>query len=327
MDMYTSSENLAIIQTIDYLFKALRYKYDKEKEVIFDDENIENAQKIWEFIPPDTVLSILRDEKMIELKYKEHKVYKWGDEYIYSTYDRIISYIDTLSLFEYKRKLLWKSQKSIINPTTLERLARWIGDSGSADSIIKTLKACEVPDYLIIYPATKWRMLDNLFRVLATSIYDEGHRLLFTILETYLNPIRFSSIEEGINTQKYYSDYLAYDGYEIVKGKIVPIKDKRDMYDVYYESKTGKRIEIEEYDKIKDAIANTDYKKVTLLKWPDGQVERIDGERHINGDDTRFVDLLHTYKHSDIEASTYEGNVNKYVVTEKIKMDQAGPNT
>lgn len=38
------------------------------------------------------------------------------------------------------------------------------------------------------------------------------------------------------------------------------------MYDVYYESKTGKRIEIEEYDKIKDAIANTEYKKVTLLK-------------------------------------------------------------
>lgn len=105
----------------------------------------------------------------------------------------------------------------------------------------------------------------------------------------------------------------------------MPIKDKRDMYDVYYESKTGKRIEIEEYDKIKDAIANTEYKKVTLLKWPDGQVERIDGERHISGDDARFVDLLHTYKHSDIEASAYEGNVNKYVVTEKIKMDQSGP--
>ncbi len=38
------------------------------------------------------------------------------------------------------------------------------------------------------------------------------------------------------------------------------------MYDVYYESKSGKRIEVEEYDKIKDAIANTDYRKVTLLK-------------------------------------------------------------
>ena len=96
------------------------------------------------------------------------------------------------------------------------------------------------------------------------------------------------------------------------------------MYDVYYESKSGKRIEVEEYDKIKDAIANTDYRKVTLLKWSDGQVERIDGERHINGDDVRFVDLQNTYEHSHIETSVYDGKVNKYIVTEKIKVNKNG---
>ncbi|MBP9812658.1 hypothetical protein KBC86_04700, partial [Candidatus Gracilibacteria bacterium] len=199
------------------------------------------------------------------------------------------------------------------------------GDSGNAESIIKTLKSCEVPEYLVIYPNTKWRMVDDLFRVLATSYYEEGHNLLFSIIETYLNPIRFGSIEAGIETQKYYSEYLAYDGYEIIRGKIVPIKDKRDMYDVYYESKSGKRIEVEEYDKIRDAIANTDYKKVTLLKGSDGQVERIDGERHINGDDVRFVDLQNTYEHSHIETSVYDGKVNKYIVTEKIKVDKNEP--
>ena len=318
-------ENILIIQTIDYLLKSLRYRYDREKKIVFDDENIENARKSGEFIPPDEILSILRDQKIIELKYKENKFYGRDNEYICSMHDRIISSIDTLNLFDYKRKLLGKTQKSIINPTTLERIARWIWDSGNADSIIKTLESCGVPDYLIIYPHTKWRMVDDLFRVLATSIYEEWHKLLFSIIETYLNPIRFGSIESGIETQNYYSEYFAYDGYEILKGKIVPIKDKRDMYDVYYESKTWKRIEIEEHDKIKDAISNTDYKKVTLIKWKDGQIERIDGERHINGDDTRFVDILNTYKHSHIEASAYEGNVNKYVVTEKIKVDQSGP--
>lgn len=317
-------ENLAIIKTIDYLIKALRYKYDRDREIIFDDENIEEAKKSDEFLPPDNILTILRDEKMLELKYKEHRFYDRNDNYLYSTHDRIISGIDTLRLFEEKRKLLWKSQKSIINPTTLERIARWIGDSGNAESIIKTLKACEVPEYLIIYPNTKWRMVDDLFRVLATSYYEEWHNLLFSIIETYLNPIRFWSIEAGIETQKYYSEYLAYDGYEIIRGKIVPIKDKRDMYDVYYESKSGKRIEVEEYDKIKDAIANTDYKKVTLLKWSDGKVERIDGERHINGEDVRFVDLKNTYEHSHIETSIYDGKVNKYIVTEKIKVDKNG---
>lgn len=321
--MDENTENLPIIQTIDYLLKALRYRYDREKEVIFDDEDIEEAKKSGEFLPPDNILSILRDEKMLELKYKEHKFYDRDDTYLYSTHDRIISAIDTLRLFEYKRKLLWKSQKSIINPTTLERIARWIGDSGNAESIIKTLKACEVPEYLIIYPNTKWRMVDDLFRILATSIYEEWHGLLFSIIETFLNPMRFWSIESGIETQKYHSEYLAYDGYEILKGEILPIKDKRDMYDIYYESKTGKRIEIEEYDTIKDAIANTEYKKVTLLKWPDGQVERIDGERHISGDNIRFVDLKNTYEHSHIETSVYDGKVNKFIVTEKIKVDKS----
>jgi hypothetical protein len=322
MEMNRIPENLAIIKTIDYLIKALRHKYDRDREIIFDDENIEESKKSGEFLPPDNMLTILRDEKMIELKFKENKIYDRDGEYMYSTFDRIISAIDTLRLFEEKRKLLWKSQKSIINPTTLERIARWIWDSGNAESVIKTLKACEVPEYLIIYPNTKWRMADDLFRVLATSYYEEWHNLLFSIIETYLNPIRFWSIEAGIETQKYYSEYLTYDGYEIIRGKIVPIKDKRDMYDVYYESKSGKRIEVEEYDKIKDAIANTDYKKVTLLKWSDGQVERIDGERHINGDDVRFVDLQNTYEHSHIETSVYDGKVNKYIVTEKIKVDK-----
>jgi len=38
------------------------------------------------------------------------------------------------------------------------------------------------------------------------------------------------------------------------------------MYDIFYESKTGERVEIADYDKIKDAISNTDYKKVTLIR-------------------------------------------------------------
>jgi hypothetical protein len=323
MDINASFENLAIIQTIDYLLKALRYKYDRDKEIIFDDEKIEIAQKLWQFIPPDTVLSILRDEKILELKYKEHKVYQWSDEYIYSTYDRIISHVDTLQLFEYKRKLLWKCQKSIINPTTLERIARWIWDSGNADSIIKTLKACEVPDYLIIYPNTKWRMVDDLFRVLSTSIYEEGHKLLFSIIETYLNPIRFWSIEEGIKTQQYYSEYLSYDGYEVVKWKIVPINDKRDMYDIYYESETWTRVEIDEYDKIKDAIRNIAFKKVTLLKWDDGQIERIEWERHVLWSDTKFIDLKNRYKFSNINTSVHDWKINKYVVIEKLKIGKS----
>lgn len=319
--MKANTENLAIIQTIDYLLKTLRYRYDQDSKVVFNDDDKENAKKSGEFLPSDEILCILKETKMLEVKWKEQKFY-YEEEYRYSEYRTIISHINTLGLFDYKRKLLWKTQKSILNLATLERIARWIWDSGNADSIIKTLKFCDVPDYLIIYPNTKWRMVDDLFRVLATSIYEDGHKLLFTIIETFLNPIQFGSIEAGIETQKYYSEYLAYDGYEIVKGKIVPIKDKRDIYDIYYESKTGKRIEIEEYDKIKDAITNSEYKKVTLLKWSDGQVERIEGERHIlTNDETKFVNLKNAFPYSDIATSIHGWRVDKYVVTEKIKFN------
>lgn len=105
MSIHASSENLAIIQTIDYLLKKLRYRYDKEKTVIVDDEDIEEAKKTGEFYPPDEILCLLRDAKMLEVQWKERKFF-YEEEYRYSKYDTIISYIDTLSLFEYKRKLL-----------------------------------------------------------------------------------------------------------------------------------------------------------------------------------------------------------------------------
>ena len=45
MNNGNTSENILIIQTIDYLLKTLRYKYDREKKVIYDDESIEEAKK------------------------------------------------------------------------------------------------------------------------------------------------------------------------------------------------------------------------------------------------------------------------------------------
>lgn len=323
MNISLSTPSLKIVITIDYILKSLRYKYDKDSKITIRGEDKNIPEEELYYMPDDESLDILRKEKLTIVHWKKRDVY-YEDEYRGTLYDTTISCINTLELYEYKRKLLWKSQKSIINSWTLERIAKWIWDAGNADSIIKVLKECGVPDYLIIYPNTKWRMVDDLFRVLATSIYEEWHNLLFSIIEEFLNPIRCWSIESGIETQKYYSEYLTYDGYEILKGKIVPIQDKRDMYDVYYESRTGKRIEIEEYDTIKDAISNTEYKKVTLIKWKDGQIERIDGERHILSDgDTKFVQIKNAFPHSDISASVYEGNINKYIVTEKIKMDKS----
>jgi hypothetical protein len=51
-------------------------------------------------------------------------------------------------------------------------------------------------------------------------------------------------------------------------------------------------------------------------------VERIEGERHImTNEETKFVDLKNAYPYSDIATSIHEWRVDKYVVTEKIRMD------
>lgn len=301
----------SLIKAIDFIFKDLNFKYKNEYKLYITPEN--------EKILNTEVTNILKDEWCFDKFYDRKNVYyedqyRWVEEYEW------LKYINTLKLFEYKRKLLGKYQKSIIHLSTLEKIARFVGNSANADWIIKKLKDCGVPEYLIIYPNTKWRLVDDIFRVLATSIYEDGHKLLFTIIEEFLSPLSFNTIEEWIKQQEHFSWFLNYDGYEIRKWKVQLLETGKDMYDVYYESKTGERIDMKEYDKIKDMIANTDYKKITLLKWQDGQVNLIEWERHIDTDSTKFVDIPKAFPFSDITTSIHGWKGTKYIVNEKIKL-------
>ena len=304
-------KDIEIVQTIDYILKELDYKYkDNFRLYIREDNHSYFTKKIFDN---------LYDRKCFDFRTESEDIYyEW--EYRYTDTNEWIYNINTLILFDYKRKLLWKTQKSIINSTTLENIARFIWDSWNAQSIIEILEECNIPDYLIIYPNTKWRMVYDIFKVLSTSIYEEWHRLLFSVIETFLIPIRFSSIKAWIETQNHFSEYLAYDWYIIDKGKVKALWNKKDMYDVYYESKEGKRIEINEYEKIKDIISNTEYKKVTLLKWKDWNIDFIEWERHIDSSKTKFVELQNDFPYSDINSSIHNWKTSKYIVNEKIKL-------
>lgn len=318
MNPKLTQSSLDLIGIMDSLLRILDHKYKSEWEIeIIDDKKLIET---WKYFPDSSYLNRLKDEGILEIRIERKDTHRDG-KYIHTNH-RFLSQINTLKLFEYKRRLLWKYQKSIINTKTLENISQFIWNSGNAQSIIEILKDCNIPEYLIIYPNTKWRMVYDIFKVLSTSIYEDGHKLLFWVIEEFLNPIKFRSIEEWMKQQEHFSEYLTYDGYEIKKWKILPIEDKRDMYDIFYESKTGERVEIADYDKIKDAISNTDYKKVTLIRWKDGQIESIDGERHITDSNAKFVDIKNAFPFSDIFASVHNKNVNKYTVTEKIKLNK-----
>jgi len=304
-------KDLEIIQAIDYILKEVDHKYKDTAKIYISEENEE--------ILNDKVINSLKDEYAIDIRNKKEDIYyEW--EYKCSEYYKWIYNINTLILFDYKRKLLWKTQKSIINSHTLEGLARFIWDWWNAQSIIDVLHECEVPDYLVVYPNTKWRMVYDIFRVLATSIYAQWHELLFTIIEEFLNPIRFSSIQSWIEFQNNYSESLAYDWFEIVKWKILPLKDKKDMYDIYYENKQWKIIDTGEYDNIKGIISNTEYKKITLLKWKDWKINFVEWERHIERKWNKYIDVEKNFPYSDIKTSVHNGKGGTYIVNEKIRL-------
>ena len=121
---------------------------------------------------------------------------------------------DTLRIFEVKLELQGKNQKSIIKPVALENIARHMGDFDSGLGLVKFLKDCDVPVYLINYPNTKWRMLDDLFRVLASSTEEEHHQLLLTILEEFCHPLRYGGDRgKALEMQDFIADQICYDDY------------------------------------------------------------------------------------------------------------------
>jgi hypothetical protein len=60
-------------------------------------------------------------------------------------------------------------------------------------------------------------MIYDILKILSTSIYSDEHELLFSIIEEFLAPIRFASMQECIEKQAEFSGLLTYSGYEIQK--------------------------------------------------------------------------------------------------------------
>ena len=78
---------------------------------------------------------------------------------------------------------------------------------------------------------------------------------------------------------------------------------------------------IQEKDLIIKNLYDEGIKKFSVSKkqW---KPHMLEGEREIIGDNTRFVDILKKYPHSKIESNSYNGKINKYTVTEKIKLSK-----
>jgi hypothetical protein len=54
-------------------------------------------------------------------------------------------------------------------------------------------------------------MVDDIFRLLATSKKEEDHNLLFNIIEEFFYPARFDSTEDFKKQIDFFNELLGYD--------------------------------------------------------------------------------------------------------------------
>lgn len=110
----------------------------------------------------------------------------------------------------------------IINPKTLEIIAREMGEMDNGYNLIDILTSCGVDRALIEYPNTKWRMLYSVFCYLAKRGNLERNNILFKIIETAIHPLTHKGEKEI--SQKYsdkFNELLSFDDFYIKNNKII----------------------------------------------------------------------------------------------------------
>jgi hypothetical protein len=121
----------------------------------------------------------------------------------------------------------------ILNPKTLELIAREIKEVDSASHLITYLKECGVNDEIIYYPNTKWKMIYAVFRILATSQDPADHDVLFKIIEDITHPLTHNGDEQiAKNYQDKFNRLLKYDGYTLANNKIKKDSQESDDMDL-----------------------------------------------------------------------------------------------
>lgn len=300
-------DNLKIIQAIDFIFKKLNKKYKPDEKVFLDNKN----EKFF----TEEILNDLIDENCLKYDSEENFIFE----------------INTLKLFDYKRKLLWKTQNTIINFLILEKIAVDIWNNLTWNWIDNLLNDCKVPNFLIIYPNTKWRAVLDIFKILSTSIYEDWQRLLFHIIEQFYLPFRFWNLEYWISKQKEISNLLEFDGFKFEKNKIVKVWEEKDIFD-FYENKEWKLFkkedvlnlekisEKEDLSKIEKILQDKNYRKIVLYRWKDWDFEFAEAENSIFWDEMKFVDIKKKFPFADIFAKIHNWDITKYTVNEKIKL-------
>lgn len=115
-----------------------------------------------------------------------------------------------------------KKSTSTFKIKALELIARKLGDRFSGNTLIDHLREHSIDEELIVYPNTKWRMLNDIFVYLAQSGKKEDTDLLISLLEGSCHPLMYDGDKKSaLEMQDFMSSCLEYDDYCFLNGKLV----------------------------------------------------------------------------------------------------------
>lgn len=125
------------------------------------------------------------------------------------------------SFEENEKKITAPKKSSIIKPKTLELISKIIGELDSGPNLMAFLTNCGVNEALIEYPQTKWRMINKVLLILATSGFPGDLNILYKVIEESCHPLTFDGDEAKAKeiTDKFNS-LLKYDDIYLNEGRI-----------------------------------------------------------------------------------------------------------
>lgn len=142
------------------------------------------------------------------------------------------TYLRVVDLTKIKMVLAQREARKIIHSKTLELIARDMAGSQTGTDLLNLLKENGIPNKVIVYPETKWRMLNGVFRVLATSPNSRANKMLYKIIEAAVHPLFFNGDEvRAKQSEEKYNGWLKYNRIAIDKGKVFigPTEEEMDL--------------------------------------------------------------------------------------------------
>lgn len=112
-----------------------------------------------------------------------------------------------------------KGKKAAIRKEALELIAQHIGNLTSGNKLVEFLRDLGVPESLIMYPNTKWRMVYDVLLYYASCPKFKDQKMLFKIIEETSHPLMHNGDKTlAEETKKKFNGLLEYDKFWLNDG-------------------------------------------------------------------------------------------------------------